>query len=503
MAVPDPGIPRLIGDRYALEACIGRGGMGEVWRARHVALGSYFAVKLLHGALASEERTRKRFLKEAQLTAQLRTRRAVQVFDYGVTQDGIPYLVMELLDGETLDQRIARLGRIEPAPAVRILRLAARALDRAHQIGIIHRDFKPENIFLLEDEEGVETVKVVDFGIAKLVGELETDNVVLGSLPEGKEALSTFTRTATLVGTPYYMGPEQISSTGNLGPSTDLWALGVVAFECLTGQRPFDAEELRDLFKTIENSSHPRASELVPELPAAFDAWFDKACHAELGERFKNGQQAIVELAAALGVPLARDGSGVRGSLASLQGTSERPGEPTPVPSVTPPQGIGSGVFTPSGHAVPSQTTGSIAPLGPKLAWLRSRPQLIWWLVGVVAALAVALVGLLGMHAASRAQADRTLAPSAATASPRLAEPELASPMTETALAIPERSARRSQADDEPRSAPRALDTKRSKGAASATSASPAPSAQPPAPSQPAATAADPGSAFKLPPLGL
>ena len=295
MAVPDPGLPRLIGDRYALEACIGRGGMGEVWRARHVALGSYFAVKLLHGALASEERTRKRFLKEAQLTAQLRTRHAVQVFDYGVTQDGIPYLVMELLDGETLDQRIARLGRIEPAPA-----------------GIIHRDFKPENIFLLEDEEGVETVKVVDFGIAKLVGELETDNVVLGSLPEGKEALSTFTRTATLVGTPYYMGPEQISSTGNLGPSTDLWALGVVAFECLTGQRPFDAEDLRDLFRTIEKSTHPRASEFVPELPSAFDDWFDKACHAELGERFKTGQQAIVELAAALGIPALADASTIR-----------------------------------------------------------------------------------------------------------------------------------------------------------------------------------------------
>ncbi len=158
---------RLIGDRYILESLIARGGMGEVWRARHKALKSLVAIKFLHSTSAFSQSTRKRFLREAQVTANLKTRHAVQVFDFGVTEDGLPYLVMEYLEGETLEKRIEREGRLSIETTFMVLRQSARALDRAHALGIVHRDFKPENIIILADEEGGEHVKVVDFGIAR------------------------------------------------------------------------------------------------------------------------------------------------------------------------------------------------------------------------------------------------------------------------------------------------------------------------------------------------
>ncbi len=201
--------------------------MGEVWRARHTALQTQVAVKFLLAGSAASERAQRRFLTEAQVTANLRTRHAVQVFDFGVTADGRPYLVMELLEGETLDQRIAREGRLPVLATAAILEQAARALDRAHALGIVHRDFKPENVMLVADEEsGGELVKVVDFGIAKLVGSL--DDALKGALsalattgcaPDAGEI------TSVGVGTPYYMAPEQVQDSAQVGPAADVWGV--------------------------------------------------------------------------------------------------------------------------------------------------------------------------------------------------------------------------------------------------------------------------------------
>src|SRR6185437_3908374 len=216
------GADRLVGDRYALEVFIGRGGMGEVWRARHVVLDTLVAIKLLLGAAEPSEHAKRRFLTEARVTATLKTRYAVQVFDFGVTEDGLPYLVMELLEGDTLSKRIAREGRLAPATTSRFLQKAARALEKAHALGIVHRDFKPENVMLVADEEdGGETVKVVDFGIAKLVGDLEcTLKVALGALARRPGASSRTPRSVTSggVGTPQYMAPEQVRNLPEVGP---------------------------------------------------------------------------------------------------------------------------------------------------------------------------------------------------------------------------------------------------------------------------------------------
>jgi len=295
---------RLIGGRYALEKLIGEGARGEVWRARHTTLQSLVAIKFLHGSAAFRESTRKRFLKEAQVAARLNTRHAVQVFDFGVTEQGRPYLIMELLDGETLARRLVRLGRLTPEQTAHILKLASRALDRAHAMGIVHRDFKPENIFLSENEDGETDVKVVDFGVAKLVGDLEgdrDDDEEPASQPPIASPAS-ITKTGATVGTPSYMSPEQASAQVRITPAADIWAMGVVAYECLTGVRPFRAPTLQELFKKITKCTYTPAHELQPDITPAFDEWFRTACDPHPSGRFPDAAIAAAALLEALGV---------------------------------------------------------------------------------------------------------------------------------------------------------------------------------------------------------
>ncbi len=291
---------RLIGGRYELQARIGRGGIGEVWRARHVALNSFVAIKFLQGASAQNEAARRRFTTEAQVTARLNSRHAVQVFDFGVTDDGHPYLVMELLEGETLGRRIERDGRVAIIDAARMLGQSARALYRAHQLGIVHRDFKPDNVVIGIDDEGRDYVKVVDFGLAKLVGELDAlpDEHLLDLATTAPSA--TFTKTGAMLGTPFYMAPEQIRNAADVDLRADIWAFGVVAFECLTGCTPFAGDTLLELFTKIEKGEHPQANELDPSIPPGFNAWFDEACAPDSRDRFPDANTAWKKLIIAL-----------------------------------------------------------------------------------------------------------------------------------------------------------------------------------------------------------
>ncbi len=319
-----------------LEALIGHGGMGDVWRARHTALNTRVAVKFLRGAAEPSERARRRFLTEAQVTANLRTRHAVQVFDFGVTDEGLPYLVMELLEGETLDQRIARLGRLPVADTSLLLQKAARALERAHALGIVHRDFKPENVMLVADEEdGGELVKVVDFGIAKLVGDLDaTIKNALGSLVQARRLPSVppvLEVTSGGVGTPYYMAPEQVQDSVQVGPAADIWAFGVVAYECLTGRRPFDDESIGKLLVRVLAATPPPPASSLAAVPPSFDEWFRLACARDPADRFPDIQTAAAALASALGTAV------LAGSPAPTPPALPAPDLPAgPVPDVAP-----------------------------------------------------------------------------------------------------------------------------------------------------------------------
>jgi serine/threonine protein kinase len=301
MEMIEPGA--LLDSRYKLEKRIGVGGAGEVWRARHTTLNSIVAVKILHVPASRREVAKKRFLQEARVTAQLRIRQAVQVHDFGFVGER-PYLVMELLEGGTLKALLASRGSLPVRETTVILRQAARALERAHAMSIIHRDFKPDNVFVLQDEEGEPDVRVVDFGIAKLIGGFDEPDDEADSEPgqAERDPLLHFTRTGGMLGTPYYMAPEQVQSAAALGVEVDIWSFGVVAYECLTGKRPFGGENAAQLFQSILEATHVPARTHVASLPEDFDAWFDKACAPDPKDRFPDIRTAVATLEETLGV---------------------------------------------------------------------------------------------------------------------------------------------------------------------------------------------------------
>ena len=272
----EPG--EVLAGRYRLLELLGRGGMGTVWRAEHVELGSQVAVKLIGEGIATGETTLTRFKREAKAAAALSSPHVVQIFDYGVDKD-LPYIAMELLRGESLAQRLKVRRTLAPPVVARLLTHVARAIDKAHKAGILHRDMKPDNVFICkgEDEDDDETVKVLDFGVAKA---LKPD--VVGNL-------SSHTRTGALVGSPFYMSPEQIRGQKTIDHRGDLWSIGVIGYECVVGKRPFDGESIGDLVMAVCSDPIPVPSERGCKL-AGFDAWFAKACARDPNERFTSAR---------------------------------------------------------------------------------------------------------------------------------------------------------------------------------------------------------------------
>jgi eukaryotic-like serine/threonine-protein kinase len=277
----------LVAKRYALEAHLGSGSAAEVWRAADTTMGggAHVAIKILHLRFAEGDIAR-RFLREAKMAAKIRSLHIVEVLDHGTCESGAPFLAMELLEGETLAERLERDGGV-PAPDVcRIVGHIAKAASKAHAIGIIHRDLKPHNVFLVKDG-GEEITKVFDFGIAKVTS--------------AASGLSTsITASKLLMGTPEYMSPEQ-ASFGDVDYRTDLYALGIIAFECLTGKTPFLTEDVIELLDQVAKGQLLVPSDIAP-LPPAFDAWFARAtCHDPAG-RFSTGKELAAALHEALGV---------------------------------------------------------------------------------------------------------------------------------------------------------------------------------------------------------
>ena len=277
---------RVLAGRYRLELRLGAGGMGAIWRAEHLTLQAPVAVKLIHREAVPDEDTVARFLREAKAAAALRSPHVVQILDYGV-DEGTPFMVMELLEGENLAQRLKRVRRLSRQETARILTHVGRAMQRAHEANIVHRDLKPDNVFLIRNEDE-ELAKVLDFGVAKV------DQTALG--PEG-----TRTRTGSILGTPFYMSPEQAQGNKAVDHRTDLWALGVIAFECLTGKRPFYSEGLGDLVLTICVRELPVPSDVAP-VPLGFDGWFAKACARDPENRFQSAREMTEALRDALGI---------------------------------------------------------------------------------------------------------------------------------------------------------------------------------------------------------
>jgi serine/threonine-protein kinase len=280
----------LVAGKYRLVRLLGRGGMGSVWEGVHASLGTRVAVKFIEAELASSAEARARFENEARAAARLRTRFAVEIHDHGVMPDGRPFIVMEFLDGESLESRLARRGALEVAATARVVAQVAKALMRAREAGIVHRDLKPENIFLARSpDDDDEVAKVVDFGVAKFTAPTL--------------APSASTRTGVILGTPFYMSPEQARGLKTIDHRSDVWALGVVAYRCVTGRLPFEGEAVGDLLVKICTQDPVSPSKLDARLDARLDAWFARVLAREPQDRFQTASEAASALLVVAGLP--------------------------------------------------------------------------------------------------------------------------------------------------------------------------------------------------------
>jgi serine/threonine-protein kinase len=326
----------VVADRYRLEGELARGGMGTVWLARDVKLGRRVAIKVLAQELAQMSEAQQRFEREAQALAQLRSTHIVEVYDFGV-QEGLPFIVMELLEGENLGQRLKRIGCLGVEDATVVVYQMCKGLKAAHAAGLIHRDLKPSNIFLARRDD-VEVVKLLDFGVVKAMDTIgQTDATVSGML----------------LGTPQYMSPEQARATREIDHRSDLWSAAVIAFRCLTGQNPFRGESVGDVVLKICSDTLPKITDYRPDLPRSLDEFFERAFARAPDERFQGASEMADGFQRALAAGWATQRAQTRATTTSgmnLQSYLATPASgmpsalPTPVsqPSLPPSESSGS-----------------------------------------------------------------------------------------------------------------------------------------------------------------
>jgi len=353
--------------QYRIVKKLGEGGMGAVYLAEHTLLGRRAAVKVLQPNLSSNQDIVQRFFNEARAATAIADPGIVQIFDFGYHTDGSAYIVMEFLEGEPLDARLKRHGRLAPEEALRLLRQVASSLHAAHSRGIIHRDLKPENIFLVADREvaGGERAKILDFGIAKLSNNADS---------------KVKTHTAAIMGTPMYMSPEQCRGAGHVDHRSDLYSLGCVLYHLVVGRVPFDGEGIGEIIAAHMMSAPPVPSQQAPGIPPGVDQLILRLLAKRPEERFANAG----ELAEACGALLGGSGT-LPPSLTPIAATVMAPGTAPPgmitgAPSLT----------TLSGSATAAPVGGTVAPAPKKRGGLIA--------VGALAAIgaAVAAVVLLG-----------------------------------------------------------------------------------------------------------
>ncbi len=261
--------------------------MGVVWAARHLALGTDVAVKLIRPErVAADPALVARFEREARATARIAHPHVVQVMDYGALDEAVPYLVMELLRGFTLAELLERGGRLSFATVKSLVQQVGSALESAHAHGIVHRDIKPHNIFILEESKGYPLfVKVLDFGVAKMLGEEQVPGVG-GALTE----------TGVVIGSAPYMSPEQLEGSKDVDLRSDLWSLGVIVYETLTGAQPFQGSSFVTVGAAVLKGKYRPATELRPSLPRSIDDWLAKALCVDPSGRFQSAPEMVAAL---------------------------------------------------------------------------------------------------------------------------------------------------------------------------------------------------------------
>ena len=275
----------VLAEKYRLTREIGRGGMAAVYEAENVHIGKRVAVKVLAAELTTSAIVVERFVREAKAAASITSPYICNVYDTGKLEDGRPFLVLELLEGESLYERMTRVRQIDIPTTVRMVAQVARGLTKAHSAGIVHRDLKPENIFLTEDGELLS--KILDFGLAKFY------------LPVAADATQArLTREGAVFGTPAYMSPEQVKGQGQVDHRADLWALGCMTYECLTGRTVWSTEQgVAMTFAQIASAPLPDPLLFRPDLPVTFQRWFEKALARSADDRFQTAKELADDLA--------------------------------------------------------------------------------------------------------------------------------------------------------------------------------------------------------------
>jgi hypothetical protein len=356
----------VLADTYRIVRLLGEGGMGSVYEATHARLPRRFAIKVLKGDAFSRPDALARFRREAEVASRLKHRHIIEVFDYNSSPSGHPYIVMELLEGEDLFGRLQRQRQLPLATALSITQQVAAALACAHKAGVVHRDLKPQNIFLTTQDDRRDYVKVLDFGISKLLGS------------EG------ITREETVLGTPWYMSPEQARGTlAEIDHRTDIFALGSILFEMLAGAPAFAGETpVSALHNVIYEPARPLPA-ANPHVPLAVERAIQRALAKAPSERFARVEDFVAELVAAAQMVPPEDVD-----RAETAKEVDGPGlQPTLPPLVAP--SAGSGRAAAGGESLAMQETVSAEQ---RAARHRRGP-----LIGLAAGLALAGTGLLGV----------------------------------------------------------------------------------------------------------
>jgi serine/threonine-protein kinase len=366
--------------------------MGAVWVARHLKLNEPVAVKFMQADLHDSDGAHTRFEREATAVAQLqrKTHHVVNIHDYGIDH-GMPYIVMELLDGETLHERLKRVHRIALSSALEIVIQLCKALRPAHEAGIVHRDIKPSNVFIarISDEE---IVKVLDFGLAK---------------GEALEVQGESTRTGDILGSPHYMSPEQATGEGVIDARSDLWSTAVLIYRAITGELPFPGSKFGEILVKVARDPFTPPSQLVIGIPRGVDAFFAKALAKHPAQRFQSARDMAMGFATAVGELAQLSGSfrQVSPSYANVlirdsgPGLSEPPPEGIPRSDRAPVHDIPttplSGAHPSELHAPPSFPSGSL--IATALPQLKARGRTVALAGGgfllLLVTLALALAG--------------------------------------------------------------------------------------------------------------
>lgn len=291
-SVDDPLVGQTLAEKYLVEQLIKRGGMGAVYRGKHVLMDKTVAIKVLRKSLAGDDVIVARFSREAKAASRISHPHAVSVTDFGEAENGVVFLVMEYLDGRTLKDIIRSDGPMPLERAVEITRQVSGALDAAHQQGVVHRDLKSDNI-MLSQTNGGDWAKVLDFGIAKI------------QQPEGARD-NDITAPNLVIGTPQYMSPEQCSQTGPIDARSDVYSLGVIIYEMLSGRVPFTGESPTVIMMKQVQDPPPSILDTRPDLPASVENLIERALAKQPADRF----QTAGELSAALSKSVDEIGAG-------------------------------------------------------------------------------------------------------------------------------------------------------------------------------------------------